>query len=120
MSHFTAVKSANIVSKEAFIAACEELGYKQIKENAPIRGWSGQTQLMDVAVTVPNSKWDFGIKKNGNKFDLIAEDFLDRSILGRVAQFTAKHQIVRDFRLKGFTARVTEKADRSLHVTLTR
>jgi len=120
VSHFTKVSTANIVSKDSFIAACKELGYKDIKENAPIRGWSGRTTQCDVAVTVPNSKYDFGIQKNGSRFDLIAEDFLDRKILGRVVQMTTKHTILAQYRLKGFIARVTEKADQSLHITLTR
>lgn len=120
MSHFTKVSTANIVSKESFIAACKELGYTEIKENASIRGWAGQGLKCDVAVTVPNSKYDFGIQKNGSKFDLIAEDFLSRDILGRVIQMTTKHTIVAQYRRQGFVARVTQKADQSLHITLTR
>lgn len=124
MSHFTAVSTANIVSKESFVAACKEMGFKEITENGDVRGWAGQKRKMDVAVRVPNCKYDFGIVKNGTKYDLIAEDYLNKyekpGILGKVIQLTTKHQIIRDYRLKGFTARVTEKADQSLHVTLTR
>ncbi len=129
MSHFTAVSTANIVSKEAFIAGVKELGFANIKisegnEVAKIRGWNGQLKAVDVAVRVPNCKYDFGIIKNGNKFDLIAEDYLNRyekpGILGKVIQFTTKHQIVADYRRKGFFAQVTVKEDESLHVTLTK
>ncbi len=120
MSHFTAVSTANIVSEDSFIAACKELGYTEIKKKSAIRGWMGRTQLMDVAVTVPNSEYDFGIKKNGNKFDLIAEDFLDRDLLGRVVQMTTKHTIISQYRQKGFMAQVSVKEDQSIHVTLTR
>lgn len=119
MSHFTAVSTANIVSKESFIAAVKELGYTDIKEKGTIRGWAGQTQEMDVAVTVPNSLYDFGIRKNGNKYDLIAEDYFDKKALGRVVQVTTKHTIVSQYRRQGFIARVVEKAG-NLHVTLTR
>ena len=121
MSHFTKLETANIVSKEHFIAACRELGYKDIKEGGAIRGWNGRTEAMDVAVTVPNSQYDFGIKRSadGKKFDLIAEDFLDRAILGKVVQMTTKHTIIAQYRRQGFTARVTEKAG-NLHVSLTR
>ncbi len=125
MSHFTAVKTANIVSKEGFVAACKELGFKDIKDNSTIRGWAGQKQMMDVAVTVPNCKYDFGIKRSedGKRFDLIAEDYLNKyekpGILGKVVQFTTKHTIIAQYRRQGFTARVTEKAG-NLHVSLTR
>ena len=123
MSHFTAMKTANIVSKEAFVAGCKELGYTNIKEGGTIRGWAGNTQKMDVAVTVPNSKYDFGIKKSadGKRFDVIAEDYFDRAALGKVVQFATKHQLIRDFRLKGFSARVTVDAKtQAMTVSLTK
>lgn len=126
MSHFTKVSTANIVSKESFVAACKELGYEDIKEGGTIRGWRGRTEKMDVAVTVPGSQYDFGIKRSadGKKFDLIAEDYLNKyekpGILGRVIQLTTKHTIVSQYRKQGFVARVSVKEDQSLHVTLTR
>ena len=116
MSHFTKVSTANIVSKDSFIAAVKELGFKDIKENGTIRGWSGQKVQMDVAVTVPDSKYDFGIKRSadGKTFDLIAEDYLNKyekpGILGKVIQYTTKHTLVQKYRMQGFTARVSVDA----------
>lgn len=124
MSHFTKVDTANIVSKTSFIEACKELGFTDIKENGPVRGWAGQTLTMDVAVRVPNCKYDFGIVKNGSKFDLIAEDYLNRyekpGILGKVVQMTTKHSIVSQYRKLGFVARVTVDAKQNINVSLTR
>lgn len=123
MSHFTAVSTANIVSEDAFIAAVKELGFTQVVKQGEIRGWNGNTTKMDVAVTVPDCQYDFGIRKNGAKFELIAEGYLERrrpGLLGKVVQYTTKHQIVSDYRRKGFHAQVSVKEDASLHVTLTR
>lgn len=127
MSHFTAIKTANIVSKDSFIAAVKELGFKDIKEGGEIRGWAGQKQKMDVAVTVPNCKYDFGIRRSpdGKTFDLIAEDYLNKyekpGILGKVVQFTTKHTLIQQYRMKGFTARVTVDAKtEAMTVSLTR
>lgn len=127
MSHFTAIKTANIVSESAFIAAVTELGFKDIKKGGEIRGWAGQKQRMDVAVTVPNCKYDFGIKKSadGKTFDLIAEDYLNKyekpGILGKVVQFATKHTLIQQYRLKGFAARVTVDAKtQAMTVSLTR
>ncbi len=115
------------MSKTAFIEAVKELGYKDVKENSTIRGWSGQKQMMDVAVTVPNSKYDFGIKRSadGKTFDLIAEDYLNKyekpGILGKVVQMTTKHTLISQYRKLGFMARVTVDAKtQALNISLTR
>ncbi len=127
MSHFTAIKTANIVSESAFIAACEELGYKKIQKQGSIRGWSGQLRKVDVAVTVPDCKYDFGITRSadGKKFDLIAEDYLNKyqkpGILGRIVQMTTKHTLISQYRKLGFMARVTVDAKtQNMTVSLTR
>lgn len=120
MSHFTAVAQANIVSESAFISACKELGYEQIEKNGKIRGWRGQTRTVDLAVKCPDQEYDFGISKKGDKFELIAESFFPRAALNKVVQYTTKHQIISDYRRKGFHAQVAVKEDASLHVTLTR
>lgn len=71
---------------------------------------------MDVAVTVPDCKYDFGIKRSsdGKTFDLIAEDYLNKyekpGILGKVIQYTTKHTLVQKYRMQGFTARVSVDA----------
>ncbi len=126
MSHFTAIKTANIVSKTAFIEAVKELGFKDVKENGTIRGWSGQLRKMDVAVTVPNCKYDFGIQRSsdGKTFDLVAEDYLNKyekpGILGKVIQMTTKHTLISQYRKLGFMARVTVDEKQNMTVSLTR
>lgn len=120
MSHFTKVEQANIVSKEAFVKAAEEMGYK-IKADGMIRGWNGRTTKMDVGVSCPEQEYDFGIKKNAKgTFDLIAESFFPRKILNRASQLTTKHTIISDYHKKGFLAKVSEDAQQNLVVTLTR
>lgn len=125
MSHFTKVEGAQIVSKDSFIEAVKELGFKDIKENAPIRGWDGNKEVCDVAVRVPDCKYDFGIKRSadGKRFDLIAESFMRHEkpgLLGKVVQTTTKRYIVAQYRRQGFAARVSDGTDGKIVVTLTR
>lgn len=82
---------------------------------------------MDVAVTVPNCKYDFGIKRSadGKTFDLIAEDYLNKyekpGILGKVVQMTTKITLISQYRKLGFMPRVTvDPKTQNITVSLTR
>lgn len=119
MSHFSKVSQANIVSEDAFIAAAKELGYEAVK-GGTIRGYSGQTEKVDVAVKIPDYRYDIGIKKNGSKFELIAEDMFDKTRLGKIVQITTKHTIMAQYRRLGFVARVHEDEKQNVVVTLSR
>lgn len=119
MSHFSKVSKANIVSQSAFVAAAKELGYEAVV-NGTIRGWQGRKENVDVAVTIPDYHYDIGIKKNGNKFDLIAEDMFDKTRLGKIVQITTKHTLINQYRKLGFVARVNVDAKQNVVVTLSR
>lgn len=136
MSHFTKLDKANITNKDAFIAACKELGLTDIETNAKITAWDRSSQTVDVAVRAKTG-YDIGLKKGeGKRWDLISDwsmmhlpETLKKQVGGygrgqdlanRLVQLTTKHTVIADFRRQGFVARVTEDEKRNLHVTLTR
>lgn len=124
MSHYTKLERANIIDPKAFIAAAKELGFHEIVENGIARGYQGATEKMDVVARHPGCKYDVGIKKNGKTFDLIADWWGVRQTVpdaeNAFVRLTTKWTIIAQYRKLGFTPRITEKADKSLHIELSR
>lgn len=137
MSHFTRLAKANIVSKESFIAACKELGLNEISTNTEITDWSGKREKVDVAAKV-DGRYSVGLQKAGSKFDMLCDWSMAQVPEGTAKKIggtgyargedlrdallraTTKHTIVAQYRRQGFLAHVTENADRSINIKLTR
>ncbi len=70
ISHFTTIKT-KITDKECLIEALQNLNYV-VKENVPIRGYSGRKRQGDVVVKTGQS-YDVGFIKNSEGFSLVAD-----------------------------------------------
>ncbi len=70
ISHFTTIKT-KITDKECLIEALQNLNYV-VKENVPIRGYSGRKRHGDVVVKTGQS-YDVGFIKNTDSFSLVAD-----------------------------------------------
>ena len=123
MSHFTKLAKANIVDANAYIAAAKELGFSEIKRDAELRGYMGNTQKADVVASLTGCRYDVGIVKNGSRFDLVADWWGVRGSLSnaenRFVQMTTKHTIIATYARQGFMARVANKGG-NVVVTLSR
>lgn len=134
MSHFTKIDRANIVDAEAFIAACEELGYTNVKRNAQIKDYYGKEMRVDVAINC--GRYDIALVKNADgNYDMVADwwgvrgsglpDRLkgcstDEDLQNTILRHTTKHTIVSRYKRQGFRAMISEDEEQNLHVELTR
>ncbi len=134
MSHFTKIERANIISAQAFIKACEELGFVGVKENCNIKDYYGKTQQVDVAISC--GKYDIALKKNANgTYDLIADWWgvqqvglppklktcmTDEDVQNMILKHTTKHTLIAQYRKQGFRATVREDENENLQIDLLR
>ena len=140
MSHLTTNSKANIVSKEAFMAACKELGYTKITENTTIKAYDGKTMKVDVAVK--NSKGEIGLVKNATgKYDLVGdfqcfgwelsgaireamqtkETYVsDEEIQNCILRYTTKHTLVSKYNKLGYNCKTTTDKTGALQVVMTK
>ena len=134
MSHFTKIDRANIIDVTAFIAACKELGFNDVKQNTTIKDFYGQSMNVDVAVKV--GKYDIALKKNSNgTYDMVADwwgirgtglsakfkgCFTDAEVQDMILKHTTKNTIINKYKKLGFRASVVEDAEQNLQVELVR
>jgi len=129
MSHFTKIDQANIVSINAFVAACIELGLitslTSVRKSIMIKDYYGHTMSADVAV--PVGKYDIALVKNSQgTYDMIADwwgvrtqklpDKLracrsDDDLQHILLRYTTKHTIIDRYRAQGWQAKVKEEND---------
>lgn len=143
MSHFTRLSKADVRSPEAFLAACKELGFDgEVTRDATIKDAVGASKKVAVAVKTGEYAWSGRIheshlaleKNDKGRYDIVADFWAvrknlspklsyvqtDKELHDAVLRTTTKHDLVANYRRQGFVARVTENADHSIKITLTR
>lgn len=115
MSHFTKLDKANIVDAASFIAACQELGLTNVKQNVEIKDFYGQTMKVDVAIKC--GKFDIALKKNANDtYDMVGDwwgirgsglsgklkGLTEVDIQNMLLQYTTKHTIINRYKKQGY------------------
>jgi len=137
MSHFTKLDRCNIIDAEAFVAACQELGFLAIRQNVEIRDYYGQTMQVDIAINC--GRYDIALKKNAaGTYDLVADWWgvmgsgnklpeklraacrSEAELQNMLLKYTTKHTIISRYKRQGFRAIVKEDAEQNLHVELVR
>ena len=120
MSHISKIE-VEIQSLEDLKAACEQLGF-QFRENQKTHKWYGTNRgsenedlgKCDHAIKVPKCKYEIGIVRNGNHYNLLWDDYWTGGLEERVGkgagilkQAYSVQRIRREARIKGY--RVTQK-----------
>lgn len=135
MSHFTKLDRAQIVNADAFIKACADLGFTDVRRDVKIKDYYGKEITVDVAVKA--GRYDIALQKNeSGKYDMVADwwgvrgaatDLMrkakingDTDLQDYLLRHSTKHTIVDKYRRQGFRADVTEDEKQNLNVTLTR
>lgn len=138
MSHFTTNSRANIVDKAAFIAAMRELGFTDIKENATLKGYNGNTMRVDVAAHIGD--YGIGIVKNKEgKYDMVADwwgirtnarpkefdkalgrNIIDEDVQDCVLRYTTKHTIVSKYKKLGYSCQSVADEKGNIQVTMSK
>lgn len=135
MSHFTKLSKAQISNVDAFIQACADLGFTEVKRNCKIKDYVGKEIEVDVAVNCGRYDIALQMNKETGKYDMVADWWGIRGVLqaGKnpdiktdsdlqdyLLRHTTKHTIVNKYRRQGFRAEITEDEKYNLNITLSR
>ena len=124
MSHFTSLSKVVVKDSAAFIAAAAELGFVLVEGCTTMNGYQGNTMKADVVVRMKGCKYDIGLVKNGDHYDVISDWWgVGGHVQGaeqKLSQLTTKHTIVSKYRKMGFMASVNTDAKGNLVVKLSR
>ncbi len=143
MSHFTKLSKADVRSPDAFLAACKELGFDgEITRDTTITDAVGAKKQVAVAVKTGEYHWSgqdrvshLALEKNEKgRYDIVADFWAvrknlpdplsyvedDKQLHDAVLRTTTKHDLVSHYRKQGFIARVTEKEDHTISISLSR
>ena len=124
MSHFTSLQKVAITDVSAFIKAAKELGFTEVKRNAKMRGFAGNTQQAEVVVSHPKCEYDIGLVKNNGKLEVVSDwwgvDHTVSNAADRISQLTTKHTIVSKYSKMGFMAQTVTDKKGNIVVNLTR
>ncbi len=120
MSHISKIE-VEIQSLEDLKAACKELGF-QFRENQKTHKWYGTNResenedlgKCDHAIKVPKCKYEIGIVRNGNHYNLLWDSYYTGGLEERIGkdagilkQAYSVQRIKREARIKGY--RVVQK-----------
>lgn len=137
MSHFTSLQKAQIKDVEAFIAACQELGFTNIRRNVSITDYNGKTITVDVAAG-NGGRYDVALQKNANGSYSMVSDWwgirtsgsrlsshfkgcaYDEDIQNVFLKHTTKNTLINNYKRQGFRATYTESENGDLHLQLSR
>lgn len=129
MSHFTTIKTA-IVSKSHLLQALQDVladfGLGEVRENATVRGYGGQSTQAEVVVSTRNRGYDLGFRREGEAYVLVADwyglrDVKQDELLSRVQQRYAYHVVREQLDQKGFALVEEEvRPDQTIHLVLRR
>ena len=137
MSHFTKLDKAQITDAEAFVKACADLGFTDVKRNCKIKDFYGKQITVDVAVKT-GPRYEVALQKGDNgKYDMVADWWgirgemdkerlkahgirNDSELQDALLRHTTKHTIITRYGRQGFRATVTEDAENNLNVSLVR
>ena len=129
MSHFSTIKTA-FVSKPHLMQAVRdvqaEFGLGEVRENATVRGFGGQSTQAEVVVSTRNQGYDLGFRREGEAYVLVADwyglrDIKREELLSRVQQRYAYRVVREQLDQKGFALVEEEvREDRTIHLVLRR
>ena len=121
MSHISKIE-VEIQSLEDLKAACQELGFR-FMENQKTHKWYGTNKesengtefgKCDHAIKVPKCKYEIGVVKNGNHYNLLWDSYYTGGLVERIGkdagllkQAYSVQRIKREARIKGY--RVVQK-----------
>jgi len=137
MSHFTKLDKAKIIDPDAFVKACEDLGFDQVTKGSKIKDFYGKQIDVDVACKAESNKYSIALQKNeAGQYDMVADWWgirtklpekaknqgikTDSDLQDALLRHTTKHTIVRQYKRQGFRAQVTEDQDHNIKVRLQR
>lgn len=124
MSHFTKIDRANIVNVDAFVSACQDLGFKEVRRNVEIKDYFGAKIMVDVAIR--HGQYDIALKKNDTgTYDIVADwwglrqvgfsdklkNLSDEDIQNMLLKHTTKNTIVAKYKAQGWRATIREEND---------
>jgi hypothetical protein len=124
MSHFTTLKTQFVRAdclKQALDVVAAQFGLGPVRENAPIRGWSGNTVHGDLVLSTRNAGYDVGFVKEGETYSLKGDQFglhdfqlpqLQAALAQRYGYHAVKEQL-KDFAAVGETV----QRDRTIHLS---
>jgi len=84
MSHWTAI-DLQIKSIPALRAACQELGC-HLTEGNTATGYSGMSTQVDMNITIPETRYTIGVKRNSDGTFKMVADFYNRKLRATVGE----------------------------------
>jgi hypothetical protein len=129
MSHFTTIKTQFVVKAHLQTTLAEvraEFGLGDVRENAVVHGYSGNTTRADLVVSTRNAGYDLGFRKQGDTYELVADwfgirDIKQEQLVAKLQQRYAYHGIREKLDQQGFSlVEETVQQDTTIHLTLRR
>ena len=128
MSHFTTIKTqftALAPLQQALADVRAQFGLGEVRLNALIGGWRGNTTRGDLVVATRNAGYDVGFVKQGDTYDLTADqygihDFKIEQLTTALQQRYAYHTVKEKLDQQGFSLVEEEVKDQTIHLVLRR
>ena len=129
MSHFTTIKTQFVAAeplKKALADVRAEFNLGEVRENALVSGYQGNTARADLVVSTRNQGYDLGFRRQGESYELIADwfgirDFKQADLTARLTQRYAYHTVKEKLDQQGFSLVEEEvKQDKTIHLILRR
>lgn len=129
MSHFTTLKTRFVVAeplKKALADVRAEFNLGEVRQNAAVSGYRGNTTTADLIVSTRNPGYDLGFRKQGETYELVADwygikDINQGALTARLTQRYAYHTVKEKLDQQGFSLVEEEVAqDKSIHLVLRR
>ena len=129
MSHFTTLKTQFVAEpplRQALEDVRAEFGLGDIRQNALVGGWAGNTTRADLVLSTRNAGYDVGFRREGDTYNLVADqfgihDFRLEQLTARLQQRYAYHAVRAKLAEQGFAlVEETVEQDRTIHLVLRR
>lgn len=129
MSHFTTIKTQFVAVaplKKALADVRAEFNLGEVRENALVSGYHGNTARADLVVATRNQGYDLGFRKQGETYELVADwygirDIQQANLTARLSQRYAYHTVKEKLDQQGFSLVEEEvKQDKTIHLVLRR
>jgi hypothetical protein len=129
MSHFTTIKTQFVAAaplRKALADVRAEFNLGEVRENALVSGYHGNTARADLVVSTRNQGYDLGFRKQGEAYELVADwygirDFKQADLAARLTQRYAYHTVKEKLDQQGFSLVEEEvKQDKTIHLVLRR
>ena len=129
MSHFTTIKTQFVLPeplKKALADVRAEFNLGEVRTNALVSGYHGNTTRANLVVSTRNQGYDLGFRKQGETYELVADwygikDINQGALTARLTQRYAYHTVRARLDEQGFS--LVEEAveqDKTIHLVLRR